>query len=167
MTTTTYGYMWDSADGRQPASSKLNLYYVNGRYQHSPVTYGPGRVWCDVFGSAARGASILQIDGFSEPAILQMIARVPEWLDERAAIGWQTIYCNRSHLARVQAAARAVPHVPYYVIVSTLDGTVLSELPTPGGILAGTQAWGAGQTGIDADRTAITNPHWWRQHAAA
>lgn len=165
MTPVTHGFMYDSSSATFPAASQLNAYYYNGDYAHRPYKVGPGRVWIDVEGNSPGLCSVLQIDGLTEAAITAMIAVIPSWLRSRARLGgWQTLYCNRSILPRVQAAAR-LTNVEYFVWLSTLDGTVLDKLPTPGGTLMGCQSVGAAGLGIHADRTSVTSAAWWAQHA--
>jgi hypothetical protein len=165
-TVSVHGFMYDSSSATFPAASKLNAYYYNGDYAHRPYTVGPGRVWIDVLGDAPTKCSILQIDGLNETQISAMIGIIPSWLRTRARSGgWQTLYCNRSLLPRVQAAAR-LTNVDYFIWLSTLDGTVLPALPTKGGTLIGTQSVGAAGLGIHADRTSVTSAAWWAQHAA-
>lgn len=160
---TEYGYMWDSASNAQPANSKLNAYYVNGRYAHRPITYGRGKLWIDVFGTAPNAASILQIDGLTQAEIEGMIGKIPRWLDERAHYGLGMLYCNHANLAAVQ---RAAGNRQYNVWFSTLDGTVPLKLPSPGGHLVAVQAWNANMTGINADKSAVIDLAFWEAHAA-
>lgn len=161
---TVYGYMWDSTTPQViPATSRLNAYYFNGAYAHKPVTYGRGRIWIDVFGTDPGSCSILQIDGLDQAEISAMIGKAPGWLVKRNRISTGMIYVNRANLESVQDACSGLH---YNVWLSTLDGSLPSVLPTPGGQLVAVQNAGEKTTGIHADRSVVLDKAFWEAHAS-
>lgn len=158
----TFGYMYDSADGVFPAGSRLNALYFNGRYAHRPYQVRRGQIWIDVDGSAPGSCCCLQIDGFTQPQIDVMIAMVPHWLDRRNRIGRGVIYTDRDSLP---AVVRAAMGRPWDLWLSTLDGTIPGPIAPAGAVsgrLIAVQAW----RGAITDTSAVVNSDWWRARAA-
>lgn len=154
---TSYGLMYDSASQTFPADSRLNAYYFNGHFNHTPVSYGRGRVWIDVTGAAPKACSWLDVErGDASPG------RVPGWLDERDMPGNQGIYCNRSNIgAVIKAAGNRV----YNLWVSTLDGNTHPAIPSGPGLLVAVQAFPASTLGFNADGSVIVSEAYWNAHA--
>ena len=153
-----YGLMWDSATGDYPPGARLNAYYVNGRFAHTPYTVGRGHVWVDIFGDAPGKALFLDVEpGAATPA------QVPGWLDARAKVaGTGGIYCNRSNLAAVESAADGRPHLLW---LATLDGTVYPTLTTTGQLVA-VQAFPESMLWPGVDASVVVDSGFWADHAA-
>jgi hypothetical protein len=153
-----FGTQWDSASGDIPAGAKLRALYVNGRFATRPATYGRGRVWIDVNGSAPHAAFWLDVERFDATP-----GQVPGWLDERRRAGFGTggIYCDRSTLPAVTAAAGDRPH---YLWIATLDGTVNVAVPETGHLVA-VQAYPASMLGPDADLSIVVDEPYWLERA--
>lgn len=155
---TIFGHMYDSASQTFPAHSQLNAYYFNGSFNHSPVSFGRGRVWIDVTGGAAKDCSWLDVErGDASPG------SVPGWLDRRNMPGNQGIYCDRSNIA---AVIKAAGNRTYNLWVSTLDGTTNPVIPSGPGLLVAVQAFSASMLGFNADMSVIINGQYWAAHHA-
>jgi hypothetical protein len=153
-----FGTQWDSASGDIPAGVKLRALYVNGGFATRPVTYGRGRVWIDVIGNAPDKALWLDVERFDATP-----DRVPGWLDDRRRSGAGTggIYCDRSTLPAVEAAAGDLPHLLW---IATLDGTVNVTVPGRGHLVA-VQAYPASMLGPDADLSIVVDEKYWRDRS--
>lgn len=152
------GLQFDSTDPL-PFVPMLEAFYVNGRFAHSPVRYGPGRVYIDVLGSAPRAAFWLDVE--KQDATPDM---VPGWLDARHAAGdgWGGVYCNQSTLPAVIAAAG---NRPWSLWLATLDGTLPMVPGLPSGVkLLAVQAFPAAAVGINADISVVLDPAYWGRH---
>ena len=151
---TVYGLQYDTT-GQLPFTPALAAYYINGRYARQPVTYGPGRVWMDVLGTAPWAAFWLDVEsGDATPA------DVPVWLDLRrqAGLGWGGIYCNRAGLAAVLTAAG---DRPFSLWLATLDGTIQQPALPAGVTLVAVQVYPAAMTGLDADISVVVDEAYW------
>lgn len=139
-----------------PFVPALEALYVNGRFAHTPVAYGPGRVWIDVLGNAPRAAFWLDVEkGDATPDM------VPAWLDARHAAGdgWGGVYCNRSSLGDV---AKAAGNRPWSLWLATLDGSLPLGLGLPSQVnLLAVQAFPAAAVGINADVSVVLDPAYW------
>jgi hypothetical protein len=153
-----FGLQWDSASGDIPAGAKLRALYVNGGFATRPVHYGRGRVWIDVIGNAPDKALWLDVERFDATP-----AQVTGWLDarRRAGGGIGGIYCDRSSLAAVDAAAAGRP---YYLWVATLDGTASITAPGTGHVVA-VQAYPASMVGPNADLSIVVDEAYWLARA--
>ena len=154
-----FGLQWDSAAGDFPDRARLKALYVNGAYATRPVKYRRGLIWIDVLGSAPESAFWLDVErGDATPA------QVPGWLDEREKSGGGVggVYCDRSALAAVEAAAGDRPHLLW---VATLDGTASVTLPGGTGRLAAVQDYPASMVGLDADLSIVVDQDYWLAHA--
>ena len=155
---TIYGLQYDSV-APLPFTPPLQACYVNGRYAQ-PVSYGPGRVWIDVLGTAPRRAVWLDVESGDAPP-----PDVPVWLDLRrkAGFGWAGVYCNRSALPDVIAAAGARP---FSLWLATLDGTT-DPPELPGQVtLTAIQAFPAAWTGCGADISVVVDSAYWAERHA-
>lgn len=154
--TAVYGVMWDSASGAYPPGSKLNAYYYNGLFLHRPYRVRPGAVWIDVFGSAPRECSWLDVEKGAANTL-----DVARWLDERNIPADQGIYCNRSNLEAVETVAAGRPHNLW---VATLDGTLDITLPVISGKIVAVQAIPSVMLGFNADESFIVDDQYWFAH---
>lgn len=153
------GVAWDSTTPAAiPGWARLRLLYGNGRYAQ-PLSYGKGRMYIDVTGAAPLACGILDVERYDASP-----ATAPGWLDARAraGMGLSTIYVNRSNLAAVQ---QACGRRSYWLIVATLDGTIIESV-TGGGMLAACQALPASMLGGNVDEDLVVSSIWWNQHAA-
>lgn len=151
------GIMYDSTTPHViPAMARLAALYINGRFA-VPPSYHKGHVYIDVNGSAPHAAGILDVERFDATP-----DKVPGWLDQRAKFDIGVIYCNRSTLPEVIAAAG---HRPFNLWLATLDGTITQPILPPTGKLVAIQALGADMLGFNADLSVVTDADWWRRHA--
>lgn len=157
---TVYGFAYDSTTPRIiPATSRLNMYYFNGNRGPHFEGYGRGRMYIDVTGAAPREAFWADVEtGDIAPE------HAPARADQRhAAVGdYGGIYCNRSTLPRVQDA---MGDRDYLVWLATLDGSIPTVLPSPGGRLVMVQCYGVDHTGANYDMSAGIDQAFWRAHA--
>jgi hypothetical protein len=148
----TYGYMYDSAENKFPADSRLNMLYFNGRYAHKPYEVRRGQIWIDVLNDAWASCSVLDVEtGDATPA------DVPGWLEKRNPIGRGVIYCNRANFPLVCSYAK---DIPFNLILATLDGT-MPEVKVPHGSTLAYQIHDLG----DWDQSAVVNESFWNTHA--
>lgn len=153
MITDICGIQFDSI-AALPFTPALEARYINGRYA-SPPDYGRGRVYVDVNATAAKEAFWLDVEkGDATPAA------VPGWLDERqaAGLGHGGIYCDRSSLPAVEAAAGTRPHLLW---IATLDGTLDITPPAGYGVLAAVQVIPASMLGFTADLSVVIDADYW------
>ncbi len=158
---TVYGLQYDST-AALPIPGAIQALYINGRYQHRPVTYGRGKVWIDVTGADPLGAHWLDIETGDAPP-----ERFPVWNNQRhKGVGqWGGFYCNRSTLPKV---LEHIPEsMPADLWLATLDGTCdprdipeLHQLP-PNVTLIAIQAFGEGMAGFHADISLVVNQAYW------
>jgi hypothetical protein len=154
---TVYGLQFDTT-GSLPFTPALRAFYINGRYASKPQ-YGPGRVYIDVLATDPAGAFWLDVEaGDATPG------SVPGWLDARkaAGLGVGGIYCNRSTLPQVVAAASGRR---FALWLATLDGTIpgaaaieLADTAT----LCAVQAYPAAMVGgINVDISVVVDRAYW------
>lgn len=147
------GLMWDSTTPELiPSWARLRALYVNGKYAQHP-DYGRGRIFIDVTGAAPFAAEVLDVETGDAT-----VAHVNPWLRQRARWERGTIYCNRSTLADVQAAAH---DIPFDIWLATLDGTMPAEIPSGPGKLVAVQAFGAEVAGANVDVSVVLDEGWW------
>ena len=157
--THVYGFQWDSTDTLPftptPGKPCIFAQYANGKFR-SPLHYGKGHVFIDVTGGLPNGAMWLDVEKGDAT-----VADVPGWLDARAKFGEGGIYCDRSVLPEVEAAAGDRPHLLW---VATLDGTVDVALPAGHGQLVAVQAFGEDYLPFHADLSLVLDAGYWDAH---
>lgn len=157
-----HGLMWDSTT-RLPFTPPLEALYVNGAFA-SPASYGRGRVYIDVNGTAPEAAFFRDIEpGNGTPA------GFGAWLQARYAAGkgWGGGYCDRSDLPGMIASAGSRPWSLWLATLDgNFDGDVAAELGLPDNVtLVAVQAFGAAHLGFNADMSVVTDADFWAERA--
>lgn len=157
-----YGLQIDSVSPL-PFTPALRAMYLNGQYAERPVSFGRGRVWIDVNGTAPGDAHWADVEkGDMRPEDF------PGWNNEkRRWLGqWGGVYCNR---ATLPAVLEALGSQPADLWLSTLDGDTsppeLGQLPANIRPVA-VQAFPAGMLGFNADASVIIDQDYWNARHA-